>query len=116
MATNKGLPWTPEELNQLLSEVRDKKAYKDLAESHGRTVNAIRFKVLGYACDQVLKEEKTVEEVASDLGLGENELNKELDRRSGKKVVKPESNELKDILSAVNRVQSLLSRYINKLA
>ena len=145
MATNKGKPWTSEEMDTLLSGFRAKKTDNEIAEAHGRSVNAIRFKVLGYACDKVLKEGKTKEEVVLDLGLSEADLQKELDKRTmprpvanavAKAAAKAESkaepkkkivvvkkkdqtssaDDLSEIWSSVNRLQSLVHRYINKVA
>jgi hypothetical protein len=126
MSTNKGKPWTSEEMNMLLSEFRSKKTDKEVAEAHGRTVNAIRFKVLGYACDQVLKEGKTKKEVLLDLGLSETDLQKELDKRTMPRAVakvvasvspaKKNVDDLSEILSSINKIQYLLTRYIKKIA
>ena len=141
MATNKGKPWTSEEMDTLLSGFRAKKTDNEIAEAHGRSVNAIRFKALGYACDQVLKEGKTKEEVVLDLGLSEADLQKELDKRTmprpvanavAKAAAKAEprkkivvvkkkdqassADDLSEIWSSINRLQSLVHRYINKVA
>lgn len=128
MSTNKGKPWTSDEMNTLLSEFRSKKTDKEIAEAHGRTVNAVRFKVLGYACDQVLKEGKTKEEVLLDLGISEFNLQKELDKRTMPpavaKVVANVSpakkqasvDDLSEILSSINRIQYLLTRYVKKVS
>ena len=134
MATNMGKPWTQDEMDTLLSGFREKKTDKEIAEAHGRTVNAIKFKVLGYACDQVLKEGKTKEEVVLDLGISETDLQKELDKRTMprpvanlvakassskkpvvvvKKAQKASTDDLSEILSTVNRLQSLIQRYKN---
>jgi len=134
MARNMGKPWTQDEMDSLLSGFRAKKTDKEIAEEHGRTVNAIKFKVLGYACDQVLKEGKTKEEVVLDLGLSETDLQKELDKRTMprpvanlvakvgvkakpivvvKKAQKASTDDLSEILSTVNRLQSLIQRYKN---
>ena len=148
-AVNKGKPWTSEEFNTLLSGFRAKKTDAEIAEAHGRTVNAVRFKALGYACDQVLKEGKTKEDVLLDLGLSETDLQKELDKRTmprpvanvvaklgapvaklgapvakagapAKKplvvVKKAVQDDLAEILNSVNRLQSLVQRYVNKAA
>ena len=142
MAANKGKPWTPEEMDTLLSGFRAKKTDKEIAEAHGRTVNAVRFKALGYACDQVLKEGKTKEAVLEDLGLSDTDLQKELDKRTmprpaaepvAKPVAKPlakplaksnivvvkkrdQADDLSEIWSTVNRLQSLVHRYMNKVS
>jgi hypothetical protein len=136
MSTNKGKPWTQDEMDTLLSEFRSRRTDMEIAEAHGRTVNAIRFKVLGYACEQVLKEGKTKQNVIMDLGLSETDLQKELDKRTmprpvaaavakiqpSKKpvVVKKKqtssADDLSEIWSSVNRLQSLVHHYINKVA
>jgi poly(A) polymerase Pap1 len=132
MATNKGKSWSQDEMDTLLSELREKKTDKEIAEAHGRTVNAIKFKALGYACDQVLKSGKTKEEVLEDLGLSETELQKELDKRTMPRpvanvvanitekkpivVVKKPVDDLSEIMATVNRLQSLVQRYITKVS
>jgi len=125
MATNKGTSWSQDEMDKLLSELREKKTDKEIAEAHGRTVNAIKFKSLGYACDQVLKEGKTKEEVILDLGLSETELQKELDKRTMPRPIanvvaninqKKPVDDLSEIMATVNRLQSLVQRYMTKVS
>ena len=132
---NKGKPWTSEEFNTLLSELREKKTFKEVAAAHGRTVNAVKFKAFGYACEQVLNEGKSEKEVAEDLGLYQKELEKEVNRRLPKLVSvnepvvekkslvvvkKPQVRILPDdvaeIWSTVNTLQSLVHKYMNKLS
>jgi hypothetical protein len=127
MAANTGKPWSQEEMDTLLSGFREKKTDKEMAEAHGRTVNAIKFKVLGYACDQVLKEGKAKEEVVLDLGISETDLQKELDKRTMprpvakakpvvvKKKDQSSAEDLSEIWSSVNKLQSLVHRYMNKV-
>jgi len=137
-AVNKGKPWTSDELETLLSGFRSKKTEVEIAEEHGRTVNAVRFKALGYACDQVLKHGKTKEDVLLELGLSETDLQNELDKRTMPRaiantlvkvntakpsVAKPSKplvvkkaaavDDLSEIMSSVNRLQSLVHRYLN---
>ena len=130
MATNMGKPWTQDEMDKLLSELRSKRTDSEIAELHGRTVNSIMFKALGYACDQVLKEGKTKEEIILDLGLSETDLQKEIDKRTMPRaiahvvaninqkkpivVVKKNVDDLSEIMATVNRLQSLVQRYITK--
>jgi len=125
-----GKPWTQDEMDSLLSELRSKRTDCEIAELHGRTVNSIMFKALGYACDQVLKEGKTKEEVILDLGLSETDLQKEIDKRTMPRaiadvvaninqkkpivVVKKNVDDLSEIMATVNRLQSLVQRYITK--
>jgi poly(A) polymerase Pap1 len=132
---NKGKPWTPEEFNTLLSELREKKSFKEVAAAHGRTVNAVKFKAFGYACEQVLEQGKSEKEVAEDLGLLQKELEKEVNRRLPKLVSadepvvekkslvvvkKPQVRTLPDdvaeIWSTVNTLQSLVHKYMNKFS
>ena len=104
---------------------------KEISELHGRSVNAIKFKALGYAADQVLKEGKTQNDVVMDLGLSETDLQKELDKRTKPKVAKPvtapktllvikkanqtATEDLAEIWSSINKLQSLVHRYMNKV-
>lgn len=135
LLANKGKPWTSEEFNTLLSELREKKTFKEVAVAHGRTVNAVKFKAFGYACEQVLNEGKSEKEVAEELGLYQKELEKEVNRRLPKLVSvnepvvekkslvvlkKPQVRTLPDdvaeIWSTVNTLQSLVHKYMNKLS
>jgi poly(A) polymerase Pap1 len=132
---NKGKPWTSEEFNTLLSELREKKTFKEVAAAHGRTVNAVKFKAFGYACQQVLEQGKSEKEVAEELGLLQKDLEKEVNRRLPKLVSadepvvekkslvvvkKPQVRTLPDdvveIWSTVNTLQSLVHKYMNKLS
>ena len=132
---NKGKPWTPEEFNTLLSELREKKSFKEVAAAHGRTVNAVKFKAFGYACEQVLEQGKSEKEVAEDLGLLQKELEKEVNRRLPKLVslnepvvekkslvvvkkplVRTLPDDLAEIWSTVNTLQSLVHKYMNKFS
>ena len=135
LLANKGKPWTPEEFNTLLSELREKKTFKEVATSLGRTVNAIKFKAFGYACDQVLEGGRSEKEVSDELGLLQKDLEKEVNRRLPKLVSadepvvekkslvvvkKPQVRTLPDdvaeIWSTVNTLQSLVHKYMNKLS
>lgn len=135
LLANKGKPWTSEEFNTLLSELREKKTFKEVAAAHGRTVNAVKFKAFGYACEQVLNEGKSEKEVAEDLGFLQKDLEKEVNRRLPKLVSvnepvvekkslvvvkKPQVRTLPDdvaeIWSTVNTLQSLVHKYMNKLS
>ena len=132
---NKGKPWTSEEFNTLLSELREKKSFKEVAAAHGRTVNAVKFKAFGYACEQVLEQGKSEKEVAEDLGLLQKELEKEVNRRLPKLVslnepvvekkslvvvkkpqVRTLPDDLAEIWSTVNTLQSLVHKYMNKFS
>ena len=151
LLANKGKPWTSEEFNTLLSELREKKAFKEVAISLGRTVNAIKFKAFGYACDQVLEGGRSEKEVSEELGLLQKDLEKEVNRRLPK-LVSPEeetvvnnvpvankvpvannvhvankvpivvkkpqvrtlSDDLAEIWSTLNTLQSLVQKYMNK--
>jgi hypothetical protein len=135
LLANKGKPWTPEEFNTLLSELREKKTFKELAAAHGRTVNAIKFKAFGYACDQVLEGGRSEKEVSEELGLLQKDLEKEVNRRLPKLVsadepvvekkslvvvkkpqVRTLPDDLAEIWSTVNTLQSLVHKYMNKLS
>ena len=132
---NKGKPWTSEEFNTLLSELREKKTFKEVAAAHGRTVNAVKFKAFGYACEQVLEQGKSEKEVAEDLGLLQKDLEKEVNRRLPKLVslnepvvekkslvvvkkpqVRTLPDDLAEIWSTVNTLQSLVHKYMNKFS
>jgi alpha-galactosidase/6-phospho-beta-glucosidase family protein len=130
--------WTSEEFENVLTALKEKKALEEIATMYGRTVNAIKFKVYGYACDAVLKGNRVKEDIALELNLELDELTAELEKRTnpvsvetrpvtstnpvynGKKkpvvVVKKNKGNLDDIrniLAVVNSVQTLLTRYIN---
>jgi hypothetical protein len=103
LLANKGKPWTPEEFNTLLSELREKKTFKEVATSLGRTVNAIKFKAFGYACDQVLEGGRSEKEVSEELGLLQKDLEKEVNRRLPK-LVSPEEETVENNVPVANNV------------
>lgn len=125
---NKGMAWTPDEFSLLLTGLREKKTMAEIAEAHGRTVNAIKFKALEYACDEVLNVGVPEDKVVEDLGLSKSDLEKELNKRRNlpkvnpvkkilvvKKVKNASDDELTELMTSVNRLQSLLHRYVNKV-
>ncbi len=136
-ATN---PWTPEEELKMVNSVKEKVTYEQIAESHGRSVNSIKYRLLAYAVDMVLKNGAKEADLILELGLYEDDLKKELKRREAPKpvVTKPVTtkpvatkpvttkpvatkakstltgvDELKDILKLVDSLQGRLTRYIN---
>ena len=76
-----GKAWSSDEYIQLLSELKDKKSLKEMAEAHGRTENAIKFKIVFYACNKVLVEGQSQESVLEETGLTAEQLQEGLDKR-----------------------------------
>jgi hypothetical protein len=83
-ATN---PWTPEEELKMVNAVKEKVTYEQIAESHGRSVNSIKYRLLAYAVDMVLKNGAKEADLVLELGLYEDDLKKELRRREAPKPV-----------------------------
>jgi len=127
--------WTSEEFENVLTALKEKKSFQEIAEMYGRTLNAIKFKVYGYACDAVLKGNRVKEDISLELNLELDELTAELEKRtnhviserpvvSTNPVYKPKKpvvvkknkgnlDDIRNILAVVNSVQTLLTRYIN---
>lgn len=135
--------WTPEEFENVLTALKEKKTLQEIATMYGRTVNAIKFKVYRYACDAVLKGNRVKEDIALELNLELDELTAKLEKltnpvanpvasletrpvpstnpvyKAKKKPVivlqknKANLDDIRNILAVVNSVQTLLTRYIN---
>jgi len=74
--------WTSEEFENVLTALREKKTFQEIAEMYGRTVNANKFKVYGYACNAILKDNRVKEDISLELNLELDELTAELEKRT----------------------------------
>ena len=124
MSSRRGLPWSPEELNDVLDLVTQNKTHQEIADAKERTLNSIRFKLLSYACNEHLKNGKSLWDVQTLTGLSADDINAELQKRATPKPVAPKekkavvvltsSEELKAILNDLNKLQGRLARYVSQ--
>ena len=134
MTTRRGMPWADTEITELLAQISENKTIDEIAVLHERTPGSIRFKLLSMACEQHLKNGRTLEEVQAMTQLTAEEINTAVLKRTEPPLVvtgntvelKPKmpiivkkrvdnSSELNEILIDFNRLQGRLARYVNKL-
>ena len=126
MASRRGQAWTENEMSTVLQMVSDKKTVDEIAVAQERTANSIRFKLLTLACNEHLKNGKSLEDVQLLTGLSADEISKAVTQRTRpakpatpatplKKlnVLTPEED-IRDILNEFNRLQGRLARYVGR--
>lgn len=67
--TRRGLPWLPEEIQQLLQEVKKKETHEEIASKHGRTAGAIRSRLRELAADYYFNDNRPMEDIIKFTGL-----------------------------------------------
>ena len=128
MASRRGQAWTENEMSTVLQMVTDKKTVDEIAVAQERTANSIRFKLLTLACNEHLKNGKSLEDVQLLTGLSADEISKAVTQRTTPrpakavmpvvkklKVLTPEED-IRDILNEFNRLQGRLARYVGRSA
>ena len=58
-----GQPWKPEEVDKLLTSIREKKSLEDIAKDHQRTEGGINAELKKLAVDYSIKHKKPIEEI-----------------------------------------------------
>ena len=90
-----GKKWENEEVNKLLSSIRNKKSIADIATEHERTIGGINGRRKQMAADYWFNDKKSMEEIQNITGLSKGEIEEAIDRRSfttnkeSVKIVKP---------------------------
>jgi ATP-dependent DNA helicase PIF1 len=92
---NIGKKWDDVELNKLLSEVKNKMSFTDIAKSHKRTEGSIRSKLLALALYYINKKEKTIEEASEIVATPIKTINEYIEKLNNK-VTKPKSDKTKE--------------------
>jgi hypothetical protein len=78
---NMGKPWKEEEINQILSEIKEKKDYQTIAQIHKRTVGGITGILRQSAARFHLDEKKTIDECIEITGLEKADILDAIDKR-----------------------------------
>ncbi len=69
-----GLKWLKTEDNELINEVKQKKSYEDIALAHGRSLNAIKLRVISNIIYPLyLNDDKTIYELSNKYNI-ENDM------------------------------------------
>jgi hypothetical protein len=95
-----GKKWDRDEINKLLSSIKNKKSVQEIAEEHGRTVGGINSRRRACAVDYYFNDKKTIDEIIELTALSETDINEAIARRKYslhiKEKVKSEKNGKKD--------------------
>ena len=78
---NMGKPWKEEEINQILSEIKENKDYQTIARIHKRTVGGITGILRQSAARFYLDEKKTIDECIEITGLEKADILDAIDKR-----------------------------------
>jgi len=77
-----GKKWENEEVNKLLSSIRNKKSIAEIATEHERTIGGINGRRKQMAADYWFNDKKLMEEIQNITGLSKGEIEEAIDRRS----------------------------------
>ena len=69
-----GAPWKDEELIQLLTSVKNKESFQDIAKKHERTLGGIRSKLRQLAAEYYTNDDKSIEEIKVITGLDKESI------------------------------------------
>lgn len=112
---NKGKPWLPEEIQNLLTEIQQTKTHEEIATVHGRTVRSIQLKLRSIALDYHVNEQKSQEEITELTGLTKEQIEEAIEEhntvinatRKGQRWTDEETIKLLDLVkSKKTRVQA----------
>lgn len=92
---NLGKAWKKEEIDILLNEIKDKKEYKEIAESHKRTIGSITSRLRAIAANLHVDEDKTVEECIRITGLDKSDIIDAINKREYSDRIKGQCKETK---------------------
>ena len=94
--TNMGKPWSQEELNQLLQEIKEKKSIIDIATLHKRTQGGINSRLRETAAILHLNDNKTIVECIEITGLDKSDVIDAISRREYNIMMKAKKAEAKE--------------------
>uniref|UniRef100_A0A6C0ANF0 Uncharacterized protein n=1 Tax=viral metagenome TaxID=1070528 RepID=A0A6C0ANF0_9ZZZZ len=106
--TNMGKPWSQEELNQLLQEIKEKKSIVDIATLHKRTQGGINSRLRETAAILHLNENKTIQECIEITGLDKSDIIDAISRREYNIIMKAKKVETKEKLK-----EQVLNKHVN---
>jgi hypothetical protein len=78
---NMGKPWKQEEIEQLLTEIKDKKDISEIASTHKRTPGGITSRLREIACNLHILEGKSLSEISDITGLDTSDISESINRR-----------------------------------
>ena len=85
-----GQPWKSEEVDKLLTSIREKKTFEDIAKDHQRSEGGITAQLKKMAFDYSTKHKKTIEEIAVLTGLSEKDIRDTINKYEKKQSLKSE--------------------------
>jgi ATP-dependent DNA helicase PIF1 len=107
---NLGKKWSEEEINDLLSAIKDGSSLDELAVEHKRTINSIRTKLLNIADHYITNKKMDVNEVSKIVKMPVIKINEFL----LKKLPKKESTLEKEYMN-LKKIESKLVEEVNNL-
>jgi hypothetical protein len=107
-----GMSWKKEEIDILLNEIKDKKGYQEIADSHKRTVGSITARLRAIAADLHVDENKTVQECIEITGLDKQDIIDAINRREYNDRAKKHAAEIK---AQVKSLPTKLADPVNEL-
>ena len=77
-----GAPWKDEELIQLLTSVKNKESFQEIAKKHERTLGGIRSKLRQLAAEYYTNDDKSIEEIKVITGLDKESIIDAIQKRA----------------------------------
>jgi hypothetical protein len=131
---NCGKPWADSELTQLLTEIKEKKTFDEIATAHKRTVGGVTSRLQYLAYNYYLKD-KPINEISVIVGLSKDDIadainrfehrdnlkaEKEKKKEMSATMAKPkltaksETSELKEILAILKSIEIRVAEFIKE--
>ena len=105
---NMGKPWKKEEVDQLLSEIKENKDYETIAAAHKRKSGGIISRLRQIAVELHLDEKKTIEECIKLTGLDKADVLDAIDKHEYNERAKKRAAEIKAQVKAISVPQGNL--------
>ena len=77
-----GAPWTDKELIQMLTSVKNKESFQDIASKHERTLGGIKSKLRQLAAEYYTNDDKSIEEIKVITGLDKESIIDAIQKRA----------------------------------
>ena len=97
---NMGKPWKKEEVDQLLSEIKDNMDYEKIAAAHKRKSGGIISRLRQVAAELHLDEKKTIDECIDITGLDKSDVLDAIDKHEYDQRAKKRAAEIKAQIKA----------------
>lgn len=106
-----GARWTPEEITELLQEIKEKLTTSAIALKHKRTEGSIHSKLLGIAESFIINDGKDIKEVSKEVNISEAIIQEHMDKKASKpskiKKIVIEEEEPKQIILNEEQMKAL---------